>query len=159
MNDTAAGRISPVTLPDPGWRYLILFQSWSQFVSWGGLMGVTLSLVALVIGLVGDARLIPETIAWGAFGGAWSLLFATKAQFSIRGAVPSEKTEIEKILTDCLYIEQQPVGQEKRFGQNQPSWLRWGDSDVTIVVRNGALVCTGPQLVIRRMRSMLLRSC
>lgn len=159
MNDTAAGRISPVTLPDPAWRYLILFQSWNQFVSWSGLMGVTLSLVALVIGLVGDSRLIQETIAWGAFGGAWSLLFATRAQFSIRGAVASEKAKIDKVLKDCLYTEQKPVGQEKRFGQKLPAWLRWSDSDVTIVVRNGALVCTGPQLVIRRMRRTLLRSC
>ncbi|WEF35361.1 hypothetical protein [Pseudoduganella chitinolytica] len=122
-------------------------------------MGAALSAVAMVIWLVGDPRLIPETLAWGAFGGAWSLLFATKAQFSIRGAVGSEKAEIEKVLKDCLYTEQERVGQEKRFGQKLPAWLRWGDSDVTIVVRSGALVCTGPQLVIRRMRKVLLSSC
>ncbi|WP_147952382.1 hypothetical protein [Massilia sp. YMA4] len=159
MKSAASQRISRVVLPDPVWRYLILFQSWSQLFSWAGVMGASLSLVALVIWLLGDPRLIPETIACGLLGGTWSLLFATKAQFSIRGPATSEKAEIERILTDCLYIEQKPVGQEKRFGQKLPALLRWGDSDVTIVVRSGALVCTGPQLVIRRLRSMLVRSC
>lgn len=154
-----AERISPVTLPDPAWRYLLLFQSWNQLVSWSVCMGATLSVVALLIWLAGDVRLIPVTLAWGLFGGTWSLMFATKAQFSIRGVVTSEKAEIERMLNDCMYAEQKPRGQEKRFGQKLPTWLRWGDSDVTIVVRGGALVCTGPQLVIRRIRRTLLSSC
>lgn len=158
MKHTTSDRISQVTLPDPAWRYLVLFQSWNQVISWGGLMGATLSMVALCIWLVGDSRLIPETIAWGLSGGGWSLIFASKAQFSIRGVVTSENAELERILHECLYIEQKPRGQEKRFGQKLPSWLRWCDSDVTIVVRRGALVCTGPQLVIRRMRRKLLSS-
>lgn len=158
MKRTTSDRISHVTLPDPAWRYLVLFQSWSQVISWGGLMGATLGMVALCILLVGDFQLIPETIAWGLFGGSWSLIFATKAQFSIRGVVTSEKAEIERILYDCLYVEQKPRGQEKRFSLTLPTWLRWCDSEVTIVLRNGALVCTGPQLIIRRIRRKLVSS-
>lgn len=159
MKAATSERISRVSLPDPAWRYLILFQSWNQLASWGGAMAATLSIVALVIWLIGDLRLIPETIAWGLLGGAWSLLFATKAQFSVRGAITSEEAEIERILSDFLYIQRKSMGGEKRFGQNLPTWLRWCDSDVIIVVHSGELVCTGPQLVIRRMRRTLLSSC
>jgi hypothetical protein len=159
MRHRSAERISPVTLADPVWRYLVLFQSWNQLISWGALMGATMSVVALLIWLVGDVRLIPTTLMWGLFGATWSLVLATKAQFSIRGAVISEKEEIEQMLNDCMYAEQKPMGQEKRFRQKLPTWLRWQDSDVTIVMRGGALVCTGPQLVIRRIRRALLSSC
>ncbi|WP_181259360.1 hypothetical protein [Pseudoduganella armeniaca] len=155
LADAVSGRISRVTLPDPTWRYVVLFQSWRQFISWGGWMGGTLSVVAVLVWLVGDIRLIPQISASGLLGGAWSLLFATRAQLAVRGVVRSEEAEVERVLHDCGYVEQTAVDQEKRFVQKLPAWLRWGESDVTIAVRGESLVCTGPQLVIRRMRRAL----
>jgi hypothetical protein len=159
MTCHASDRISSITLPDPAWRYLILFQSWRQFLSWTSLIGATMSIVAALIWLVGDVRLMSTTITAGVLGATWSLVFATKAQFSIRGAAGSETANLERIIKECWYFEHASTGQEKRFGQKLPNWLRWSESNVTIVQRGDMTVYTGPQLVIRKLRKTLLASC
>jgi hypothetical protein len=149
-------RVSHIVLPDPFWRYFILFQSWEQFFSWLVATGSVIAVGAVVIWQFGDPQLIPQCAAAAFFGGAWSLIFASKAQFSIRAPTASEKVECERILKECLYVELGSTMNEKRFVQNMPRLLRWSDSDVSIVDRGGVVIFTGPQTVIRRMRRLML---
>lgn len=156
MQRDAGTAVSKITLPDPYWRYLILFQSWPQFLSCTlGLAGL-FSAVATLIWLFGDVRLIPVTLTGGLLGCTPSLLATGKAQFSIKAAALPEQAAAARVLEEWNYVEKNGAGQDKRFRQNLPSWLRWNESDVTIGARDGAIVYTGPQLAIRVMRKAAL---
>lgn len=156
MNRNASDRISAIIHPDPAWRYFILFQSWPQFISYAAIMAIVVAVASFLMWLAGDAHLIPECVGWGSFGGLWSVLAASKVQFSIRAPTTSEKATCEKMLDEWKYVKRSSTAHEKRFGQNLPRFLRWSDSDVTIVERDGVVVCTGPQMLIRRMRKLVL---
>lgn len=156
MKRNASDRISSVVLPDPVWRYLILFQSWNQFFSCAALLAIVAVITAFLLWLAGDVHMFTDLMGAALFGGVWAVVAATKAQFSIRSPTTSEKARFETMLDEWRYVMRSSSTHEKRFGQNLPRFLRWSDSDVTIVERDGKVICTGPQMLIRKMRKLVL---
>ncbi|QGZ42084.1 hypothetical protein IP92_04464 [Pseudoduganella flava] len=156
MHSDSTNRVSQITLPDPYWRYLILFQSWTQLLSWAVAMAGVIGTVWLLIWLFGDHRLILGTLPAALVGGTPSLLFVGKARFSVSATALPEQAAAAAVLDEWNYVAVRGAGQDKQFRQKLPSWLRWTESEVTIGKRDGVIVYTGPRLLIRFMRKAAL---
>lgn len=147
--------ISKIYFPLARWRYLVLFQSGSQAISW---IVTLLGSMVLVSYLFSDSKAPLDGLLLGAaIGSSFSLMAVLPAKFTVQDDGLAVLGEIEICLLKINYIEEQRRGKKVIYRQNLPRLLRWDEGNVQIISEGNILVVMGAYMAVRKVRSSLLK--
>lgn len=150
------GAISALTYPRPFWRYLLLFQSWSQLGSWLVMvLAVTLPMHALMIGLK-EAPPLVALLCGTALGSLGSVCMVLPVQFSVAPAGAASMRSLLDTLERLGYVQERRSGASAVYLQKLPRVLRWNEGALRIAQHRGTIVVSGPRSIVGRMRKALL---
>lgn len=152
-----SARISPISYPHPLWRYVLIFQSWSQLGSW--LIIVLLSTL-LMYGFVGGLKEPPpvEGLLFGvALGSLISVFMVVPAQFKITANCMDSIGDLFGVLKGLHYVESHRTPDAVVYRQKLPRFLRWREGEMVIRRNAECIVINGPRAVLGRVRAELIR--
>lgn len=147
--------ISKIYFPLKRWRYLVLFQSRSQAISW--IVTLLFSMV-LISYLFSDPDVPLDGLIVGAvIGASFSLMAVLPAKFTIQDDGLAVLGKIEICLLKMNYIEEQRFSKKVIYRQNLPRLLRWNEGNVKIISEGNILIVIGAYIAVRKVRSSLLK--
>ena len=148
--------VSGIQFPLERWRYLILFQSLPQAISWCLIVLACMVFILNVISSSGRGDVPTLGIMVGGVAGAsFSLMSVFRSQFTVRKGGDRALTEIESRLMGISYVEQDRILDKLIYRQNLPRLLRWDEGNVEIVVNGKDVVVSGPYISLRKIHSQL----
>lgn len=150
--------ISAIGYPLALWRYLLLFQSWSQFSSWLCIvLACALPMHLLLVGLEGEAPL--EALLCGvALGSLGSVLMVLPVRFCVAPAGEGSMRILLDTLACLGYVQERRTGTGGVYRQKLPRLLRWDEGDIRIAQLRGEIVVSGPRCIVGRMRNAVLKA-
>ena len=153
----ANSSISAVEYPVAFWRYLILFQSWRQLESWSVTVVATAWAIHGAMYIAGLQLLPVDGLLLGiAIGSIFSVVMAMPIQFQIKSPANLSIEHIYSLLDKFHYVEMLKTNESISFRQNLPRFLRWDEGNVLVAFGPNECKITGPQSIVRRIRSSLL---
>lgn len=148
--------VSSVTFPKPAWRYLLLFQSWSQLQSWGFFV---IAAVVMVNGLLGlfDIGDLPVTaiLVGAALGALGSVIAVLPTEFLVRWSSNHPFRSLTSELEGLGYVLQAAQADTVVYRQNLPRLLRWDEGNVVIERAGDRLIVKGPLVIVKKIRHAL----
>jgi hypothetical protein len=149
--------VSAIDYPLPRWRYLLLFQSWSQLQSYL-LMVLACTLAIHGLALASRARVMPlgALLAGLAVGGLISVLMVLPARFTVS---PASEAAVRRVVTEvecARYIENGAAGNAIIYRQNLPRLLRWNEGNISVAREGDQLIISGPVANLKRIRAHLV---
>ncbi|NHZ93557.1 hypothetical protein F2P45_31825 [Massilia sp. CCM 8733] len=152
------GAISALTYPHPLWRYLLLFQSWSQLGSWLLIvLASTLPMHALLMGQKG-APPLAALLCGTSLGSLVSVCMVLPVRFSVASAGAASMRSLLDTLARLGSVQDRRSGASAVYLQKLPRVLRWNEGAVRIAQHRGAIVVSGPRSIVGRMRKAVLKS-
>lgn len=150
--------VSSVTFLKPAWRYLLLFQSWSQLQSWGFCVLAMLVLIHLFFGLSDTHELPMLTVAMGAvLGSLSSVVMVLPATFVISACPERVVHSLTSELEVLGYVLQGSQAGTLVYRQKLPRLLRWDEGNVTIARAGDRIIVTGPLMILKKAQHFLVR--
>lgn len=150
--------VSPIVYPLPTWRYVVLFQSWSQLQSFLLIvLACTLAIHALALASSGRVMPIGSLLTGLTLGGLISVLMVMRAQFTV---TPASEDAVRRVVTEVecgRYVENGVVGNAVMYRQNLPRLLRWNEGSIAVARNGNQLVITGPVANLKRVRTHLIK--
>lgn len=151
--------VSEIALPSPVWRYLLLFQTWSQFQSWCVIVAVATLFIQGLVFITNTAPLPTMGILVGAaLGSLVSVFLVFPARFVVSPITEEVLGHITTSIEEVRYIQQSSEGDVAVFRQDLPRWLRWNEGDIAIVRENNEIVISGPLAILRNIRRSILNA-
>ena len=154
--DNCAFSVSAIDYPLPRWRYVALFQSWSQLQSYV-LIVVACAMLIHALAVGSRARVLPPAalLAGLLVGGLISVVMVLKARFTV---TPASEAAVRRLVTEiecARYVEVGAQGNAIVYRQNLPRVLRWDEGNITVARIGDQLVLTGPVAALKRVRARL----
>jgi hypothetical protein len=150
--------VSSMTFPKPVWRYLLLFQSWSQFQSWGCCVLAMTVLMYFLFGLSAASALPIQAAALGAvLGSLASVVMVLPTTFVVRACPERVVHSLTSELEAQGYVLLVSRADTVIFRQKLPRLLRWDEGNVTIERVGDRVVVTGPLVILKKARHFLVR--
>jgi cadmium resistance protein CadD (predicted permease) len=150
--------VSSVTFPKPAWRYLLLFQSWSQLQSWGVCVLAMLVLIHLFFGLSDTHELPMQTVAMGAvLGSLASVVMVLPSTFVVSACPERVVHALTSELEVLGYVLQGSQAGTLVYRQKLPRLLRWDEGNVTIARAGDRIIVTGPLMILKKAQHFLVR--
>ena len=149
--------VSAIAYPLPTWRYVVLFQSWSQLQSFL-LMVLACTLVIHGLAVVAKGRVMPigALLAGLALLGLISVIMVMRARITV---TPASEDAVRRVVTEvecARYVENGVVGNAVMYRQNLPRLLRWREGSISVARDGDQLIITGPVANLKRVRSHLI---
>lgn len=147
--------VSPLQFPRPVWRYVLLFQSWTQFQAWAVLVLAMLVVVNGVLMLAG-LRLLPlEAIIAAVFGSLPSVFMVLPAEFTLRPCSHRLSAAVKNELDVLGYRSRTDKDGGLIYEQNLPKWLRWAEGNVEVERTETAIVVRGAVFIVWKVQRSL----
>ncbi|UUZ47621.1 hypothetical protein LP420_31300 [Massilia sp. B-10] len=149
--------VSAVKYHRPLWRYVILFQSWSQFRSWLGMFALACLTVCAFLLIMGQPVKSFEVIRISvAIGSLVAVVMTLPAQFTVRTSEATPFRAIVNELKNMHYHEQLHSENNVVYHQELPRLMRWNEGDVLIQSEANVATITGPTFILTILRDRLL---
>lgn len=150
--------ISELSFPLKKWRYLIVFQSTSQFTSWVVMILSCLIIIGYLLVLDNNPKVPHDTVLLSAvFGSSFSLLSVLHVKFTVQDDSLGLLSEIECHLLKMNYVEEERYRGGVVYRQNLPRMLRWDEGNVRIGTEDNILTVSGAYISVRRLHSRLMK--
>lgn len=147
-------KFSEISFPLRGWRYLFLFQSHWQLLSW--LVWVLLACVCIfVIFSMLGMRDIParELIIGTLIGAAISLLMVVYGEVTVCNADRFFLTRLTDYLSSIKYVEESRGDGYIIYRQDLPRILRWDEGNVCVDFNEGVVRIAGAYFALKLIRT------
>lgn len=149
---------SRVTFPKSPWRYILLFQSWGQLLSWGVLVISTNVIINLALVLSKTELLPPEGVLIGTvLGSLFSVVMVLPAKLFFNFYSGHVLQSVTMELTELAYIMVESDDHRLVYRQNLHRLLRWNEGDVIIEYGDDCLVVKGPFIIIKKIQKNISR--
>lgn len=157
MSSGTRPAISPLRFPHPVWRYLVLFQSWTQFQAWATLILVMVLILNGLI-IVTESQLLPlEGVLIGAvLGSLFSVFMVLPTEFKLSCCSTKLFVTVENELEALGYIQFDSKADLVVYRQNLPKFLRWTEGNVSIERTETDATVKGAFIIVWRIRRSLL---
>ena len=150
--------VSKVKFPKRPWRYLVLFQSWAQFQSWGIFVIGTNVLINSVLGFFESFVLPIEGVLIGTvLGSLFSVIMVLPTEFVVNSHSSRLFNSVTSELDELGYVLESSETDIAIYRQNLHRFLRWDEGQVEIKQADDFLVVKGPLMIIKIVRRNLLR--
>lgn len=156
-NEKIYHNISAISYPQPPWRYILVFQSWSQLSSW--IIIVLLTTLLMYGLLVGLKEPLPiEGLLLGvALGSLVSVVMVVPAQFRMHVTTMDSVETFYSVMDGIHYVESHRTPDFIVYRQKLPRFLRWREGEVVVRPNDGCLVIDGPRAILVRVREELIK--
>jgi hypothetical protein len=149
--------VSSITYPCPAWRYILLFQSWSQFQSWCAIVLAATFCVQVLMSFLGEPLLPIGGVLCGiALGSLFSVVMVVPAQFSVSPISQKSLHFLMSQLGEMHYVRGATSAECSVFQQNLPRVFRWDEGNVTILNRDNKIVVSGALAILKKIHRSLL---
>lgn len=148
--------ISGISYPKPVWRYILLFQSWSQLGSW---LVIVLSTTLIMCGLfleLKEVATIWELFLGVALGSLVSVFMVLPAQVKVSSNSAAVDQGVAQALEHMHYVESHRTVDTVFYRQKLPRFLRWREGAMVVRKYPESLVIDGPRAVLGRVRAELM---
>lgn len=140
----------------PTWRYLLLFQSWSQFKSWAIVVLVSLVVISGLLSFAkGDGVPMEGILVGAVLGSLCSVLMVLPAEFEFKPGSGRRLALLQGNLEKSGYIESPHDGNSIVYRPNLPKWLRWDENKVFVQRESGSVIVKAPFPVAWKFRRAL----
>ncbi|MFN3791259.1 hypothetical protein [Massilia sp.] len=145
--------ISKTYFPLPLWRYILIFQSWQQLLSWMVIVSATAFSVYFLLNIL-DPRSVPiEAILLGvAFGSMFSVIMVIPVEIHFKGKTNRLTYILVEKLYSVGYIQDSQAGEITTFKQKFSSRLKWTEGNVVIKKLDHEIVVTGGWFILGNLR-------
>lgn len=146
-----------VTFSRPAWRYLLLFQSWSQLQSWA-LFVIAMNVLIYCVLRLSETRVLPVegALIGTVLGSLCSVIMVLPTQFIVTSNRDYLFNSLSSELKGRGYVL---LGSQKDiviYRQNLPRLLRWDEGNVAIERTADCLIVKGPFMMVKKVRNSLL---
>lgn len=156
MSSPSSGSIvSPLQFPRPVWRYLLLFQSWTQFQAWAVLVLAMLVVVNGLLVLAGLRLLPPEAVIAAVFGSLPSVFMVLPAEFALQPCSHQLSAAVKSELDALGYRPRADKGRGVIFEQYLPKCLRWAEGNVTVERTDATITIRGALFIVWKVQRSL----
>ncbi|HEX8613455.1 MAG TPA: hypothetical protein VF800_19415 [Telluria sp.] len=148
--------ISGISYPKPIWRYMLLFQSWSQLSSW---LVIVLSTTLIMYGFFAEFKEVATL--WKLFfgvslGSLVSVLMVLPAQVKVSSNSTGAVKSVVLVLEQLHYVESHRTADTVFYRQKLPRFLRWAEGAMVVQRNPESIVIDGPRAVLGRVRAELM---
>ena len=151
MTDQIVESAQPPHVIGPKLKWILLIQSWSQFVSVLGVYFILFAMCSLFLWWFDHPAAFWFVMIAATVGTLPSLFFVLPGEFSIESSQPQTLAKnLERRLERRNYVRFKREQTGTWWRQNVSRMLRWREAEVWISVSGNRLVVRGPILLLRR---------
>lgn len=150
--------ISKIKFPHPAWRYLLLFQSWSQLQSWSALILGTIIIINGIIIFFGVKLLPLEGVLAGAIIGSLCSLFTVlPAEFELSQCSIKLLALVKSEIESLGYVQRESEKGLTVYQQNLPKIFRWQEGNVCVTQSGVNVNVRGAFIIVLKVQRSLLK--
>lgn len=152
----AIKNVSQIIYPEPVWKYVLLFQSWSQLISWLFVVMLTSFIMLHLFTDLNELASTLELVIGVAFGSLGSILLVLPARFQVSTRSTIAVKSVIQALANVHYVESHKTSHGVYYRQALPKFLRWREGQVIVRQDSDCIVIDGPRVVLGRVRAELM---
>lgn len=148
-------KVSTLRYPVPLWRYLLLFQSWTQLQSWLMLVLTTILLIVFVINLLKPSSVPDAAMLVGAtLGSLCSVVMVFPVEFDVFSSSEQTMALLERQVTYMGYVRLSCDANTTLYRQKLPRLLRWDEGNIKIYKQETKVTVRGGWVALKNIRRL-----